>query len=189
MSPGSQKGPTILWSASSPALPVSEGNGCASALLSVVSPQALHAVLGATLLDHKTFREHSKEDNKNGKGPRGQDIRRVAEVLRFVQPKAGQAEARPYGSSSQGAERQHRALLSGDSDMIGGRRMELCKGRIRLGGRERFFTRGQWIWNSLPRSVSIAPSCCSSRKVWTALLDIGSEFWSDILLFYDSVIL
>ena len=35
--------------------------------------------------------------------------------------------------------------------------MELCQGRGRLGVRRRFFTRGWWAWNRLPRAVGTAP--------------------------------
>ena len=36
--------------------------------------------------------------------------------------------------------------------------MELRHGRIRSGVKKRFFTRGQWAWNRLPRAVVMAPS-------------------------------
>lgn len=42
--------------------------------------------------------------------------------------------------------------------------------------RERFWTRGQWAWNRLPTAVGIAPSCQSSRSVWTAFSDKGFDF-------------
>jgi len=32
--------------------------------------------------------------------------------------------------------------------------MELCQGRVRLEIRKKFFTRGRWAWNRLPREVS-----------------------------------
>jgi len=53
--------------------------------------------------------------------------------------------------------------------------MELCQGKVRLGVRDRFFTRGQWAWNRLPRAVGTAPSCWSSRSVWTSLSGIGFQ--------------
>jgi len=46
-----------------------------------------------------------------------------------------------------------------------------------VGGRERFFSKGQWAWNRYIRAVVMAPSCWSSKRIWTMLLDIGFEFW------------
>ena len=37
--------------------------------------------------------------------------------------------------------------------------------RARLSIRERFFTRGRWAWNRLPRAVGTALSCWSSRGI------------------------
>ena len=51
--------------------------------------------------------------------------------------------------------------------------MELCQGKVRLGVRDRFFTRGQWARNRLPRAVGMAMSCWRSRSVGTMLSDIG----------------
>jgi len=36
--------------------------------------------------------------------------------------------------------------------------MELHQEKVRLGVRERFFSRGWWAWNRLPRTVGTAPS-------------------------------
>jgi len=48
-------------------------------------------------------------------------------------------------------------------------------GEGQLGVRERVCTRG-WAWNGLPRAVGMAPSCWSSRSVWTTLSDTGFDF-------------
>ena len=42
---------------------------------------------------------------------------------------------------------------------------ELCQGRVRLGVRKRYFTRGQWEWNRFARAESTAPGRWSSRSV------------------------
>jgi len=55
--------------------------------------------------------------------------------------------------------------------------MELHQGRVKLGIRKRFFTRGRWAWIWMPRAVVTAPSCWSSRSVWRMPSDIGFEFW------------
>jgi len=52
-----------------------------------------------------------------------------------------------------------------------------CDGRVRLGARERFFTRRWWAWNRLPRAVAIAPNCQNSRSICTLLSDLWSGFW------------
>jgi len=44
--------------------------------------------------------------------------------------------------------------------------------RVNMGVRKRFFTRGWWAWNR-----ATAPSCLSSRSIWTLLSDTGFEFW------------
>ena len=49
--------------------------------------------------------------------------------------------------------------------------------RARLSIRERFFTRGWWAWNRLPRAVSVALSCWSSRSIRTMLSDVWFDFW------------
>jgi len=41
--------------------------------------------------------------------------------------------------------------------------------------RKRFFTRGWWAWNRLPRAVGMAPRCWSSKSIWTVFSDVG--FW------------
>ena len=43
-----------------------------------------------------------------------------------------------------------------------------------LGDRKRFFTRGQWAQHWLPMAGVMAPSCQSSRSIWTAFSDMGS---------------
>ena len=58
----------------------------------------------------------------------------------------GGCEGRPHGFLpllTKGAEGQHRALLSGDSDRTQGNSMEL-QGRVRLDVRKRSFTR-KWL--------------------------------------------
>ena len=50
--------------------------------------------------------------------------------------------------------------------------MELHQGKVRLGVRKRFFTRGQWAWNRLPRLVVMAPRGWGSRSIWMMLSDI-----------------
>jgi len=45
------------------------------------------------------------------------------------------------------------------------------------GVRERFCIRGQWAWNRLPRAVSMALGCQSSRSIWATCSDAGFGFW------------
>ena len=52
---------------------------------------------------------------------------------------------------------------------------EKAEGRLSI--RERFFTRGQWAWNRLPRAVGMALSCWCSKSVWIMLSDSGFGFW------------
>jgi len=52
--------------------------------------------------------------------------------------------------------------------------MGLCQGRV--GIRERFFTKGWWAWNRLPRAVDAAQSCWSSRCIDWDGTATGSEF-------------
>ena len=54
---------------------------------------------------------------------------------------------------------------------------ELCQGRGRF--RKSFFTErvaGHWNWFH-GQLVVMAPSCQSSRSIWTAFSDRGSDFW------------
>ena len=53
----------------------------------------------------------------------------------------------------------------------------LNQGRVRLGVRKKFFTRGHWAWNRLIRAVGIASGCQSSRSVWTPLSDTALWIW------------
>ena len=64
-----------------------------------------------------------------------------------------------------------------DSDRTWRNGMGLCQGRVMLGVRKRFWTRGWQAHNRLPRAVGTALSCWSSRSIWTALSDIGFECW------------
>ena len=67
--------------------------------------------------------------------------------------------------------------------------MELHQGRVRLGVRKTFFTRGPRAWNRLPREVVRASIYQSSRSIWIMVSDTGSVLlvvWSPGL---DSVIL
>ena len=84
-------------------------------------------------------------------------------------------------SSSQGVEGHCQALLSGDNSRSPGNGMELHQGKDRLGVRKRFFTRGWWAWNRLPRAVVTVLSCQSSGSVRTVLSHIG--FGSRAVLF------
>jgi len=54
-----------------------------------------------------------------------------------------------------------------------GNGMERNQGRVMVGLRETFFTRGWWAWNVLPKAVVMAPSCQSSRSVGTVLSNTG----------------
>jgi len=88
-------------------------------------------------------------------------------------------------SSSQGAEGQHWALPSGDSDRARGNGMELCQGRVwRV--RERICSTGWWAWNRLPRAVGMAPSLMEFKehldtalrcRVWTVGGSVRSRSW------------
>jgi len=80
-------------------------------------------------------------------------------------------------SSSQRAEGQCWALLSGDSNRAQRNGIELSHGRIRLGVRKRFFTREWWAWNRLSRAVVMVPSCWSLGCIQTTLSDIRFVFW------------
>ena len=62
-----------------------------------------------------------------------------------------------------------------DRDRARGNGMDLS-GEGHLGVRDRVYTRGQWAWNGLPRAVGTAPSCQSSRSVWTLLSDLRLNF-------------
>jgi len=66
------------------------------------------------------------------------------------------------------------SLLSGGSDGARENSMGLCQGRV--GIRERFFTKGWWAWNRLPRAVDAAQSCWSSRCIDWDGTATGSEF-------------
>ena len=91
----------------------------------------------------------------------------MAHVPGFAQPRAEEAERRLHGSysSSQGVEGQCLALFSGDSVMAQGNSIELHQRKDGLGVRERFFTRGWWAWNRLPRAVVRAPTCQSAKSI------------------------
>ena len=55
--------------------------------------------------------------------------------------------------------------------------MELCQGRGSWVSGEGSAPEGGQAWNRLPRTVVMAPSCQSSRSVWTTLSDVGFGFW------------
>lgn len=67
------------------------------------------------------------------------------------------------------------ALISAlcDSGRTGETGIEQYLGRVRLGVRERLLTTGWWAWNRPPGAVITAPSCWSSRGIWSSLSDTG----------------
>ena len=79
--------------------------------------------------------------------------------------------------------------------------MKLHWERSRINVRKRFFTKGWWAWNRLPRAVVMAPGCWSldtnKRRVWIFDSSVGSQELDTMTLMgpfqlrmlYDSVIL
>jgi len=71
-------------------------------------------------------------------------------------------------------------LSAGDDTIIVsslGDGTKLIKFRFRLNIRKRFFTRGRWARNRLPRALGTAPSCQSSRSIGKMLSDMEFDFW------------
>lgn len=102
----------------------------------------------------------------------GQQVWGAAEAPGFVWPRAVEVEeGRPRGAAApHGAEDS--AELPGDSNRGWGNSMELCQRTVR----GRCCTRGRWTWTRLPRAVSTAPCCQSSRSIETLLSEIGFGF-------------
>jgi len=93
---------------------------------------------------YKTIRKCPEEGYEDGEGSRGEDIWGVAEVPRCVQSRAEKAEVRPHSGLQllTGSRGTAQSSVFWWCDMIGGNSMKLLQGRIRLGVREKFFTRG-----------------------------------------------
>ena len=87
-----------------------------------------------------------------------------------------------YGSSQM---EQSSTLLSVTATGLEGMAWNCVGGGVR----ERFFTRGQWARNRLPRAVGTALSWWSSMSVWRMLSDIWSDFWVVPEIDLDSMIL
>lgn len=90
----------------------------------------------------------------------GQGVWGAVEVPWFAQLRPKKPEERLHGSLHflmRRAKGQRWALLSSDSDRTQGNSMELSQGMVRLGVRERFFIRGRWAQNRLPKAVVMAP--------------------------------
>lgn len=142
-----------------------------------LSMVAWWAVLNSTIQGHKNIREHLKESYEDVEGCRGQDTRSSWDILVHSAQRQG-GWGKSYGGLqlfTGRAEGQHWALLSGDGDRIWGNGMVLHPGKVRLGVMKRFFSRGSWAWNRLPRARG--GNCLSSRIIWTVLSDSGFEFW------------
>lgn len=54
----------------------------------------------------------------------------------------------------------------------------VVSGESQVWVRERFWTRGVWACNRLPRARCTIPSCQGSRSTWTMIPDTGFEFWA-----------
>jgi len=73
----------------------------------------------------------------------------------------------PHGILHTSHKRSRVAELSSalcDSNRAQGNGMELCQGRVRLGVRNRCFTREWWAWNILLRAVIMAISCWEFKE-------------------------
>jgi len=44
--------------------------------------------------------------------------------------------------------------------------MELCRGRVSLGVRKRFFARELWAWSRLPKALITASSCAGVQEAF-----------------------
>ena len=113
----------------------------------------------------------------------------TAKSLSLFSPEQRRLKGNPHGGLwllTNGAE-QYSALC--DSNRTGGNGMGLCQGRVMLGVRKRFWTRGWQAHNRLPRAVGTALSWWSSMSVWRMLSDIWSDFWVVPEIDLDSMIL
>lgn len=110
---------------------------------------------------------------------RGQDVWGVAEVTWFVQPRENETEGEAswWSTASLWGEMggKCRSLLWQQQDPK--EQHGAVSGQVRLGVRDRFYTRAWWAWDRLSRGVVMDLSCQSSRSTWTTFSDLRHQIW------------